>query len=205
MNKRKLNLLQIAGGISCAVLFAAIVALCFFGKRVNAADSVLALDNVGASKCWWMTCGHKDTEYLVPSSYAYNMSTSYYYTHFFLEPGVSQTMTYSQSVSQSLSVTGGVDVEVAKYSLGYTCGSTTTASVSQTIRNDSNKRKYVHLGVEIQNRYITIGKTVRTYCPGRDLSNLFNFNGTCEFSTTYHQQSCSVYSGCGLCLRDTTY
>jgi len=205
MNKRKLNLLQIAEGISGLVLFAAILALCFFGRRVNAAEgSVLALDNVGVSKCWLATCGHKQVEYLVPPNYAFNNAgTLYYYTGFFLEPGVSQTVSFSQSVSQSLTVTGGVDVEVAKYSLGYTCGSTVTATVAQTVRNDSNKRKYVHLGVETQYRYTNIGKKVRTYSPAHD--SLFDVNGTCTFSTTYHQQSCIAYSGCGLCLRDTSY
>ena len=162
-----------------------------------AAEESVCLDNVGATKCWMGTCGHKDKSYSYPS-YSKSTYTTYYYTGYFLEPGATQTVSYTKTVSQSMTIGGGIDGEVAKASVGFTGSTSKALSVSQSIKNESNSRKYAHIGVEFEKRTNKVTVTTRTYNPFWHVTAV---NETCKFSTSTASQSCTVATGCGLSLK----
>lgn len=185
--------------LSCALLFTSGASLSAMAKddTVDVAQTV-CMDNVGVTKCWLGTCGHSSVIYSFPLSYSKVTTTGYYYTGFFLEPGVSQTVTFSKTVSQSMNISGGIDGEVAKASVGYTNGESKTFSVSQSVKNETSSRRYVHLGVEFENRSNTVTKKERTYNPTWHITAVDKY---CTYSSNSYSQSCTVATGCGLSLR----
>lgn len=175
----------------CAALFCA-------GVDTESTYVSAGVDNVGITKCWVGNCGHK-SQYTSYGSYKVNSSyTNYYYTGFYLDPGVTQTIDFSVSVSQSLSVGGEVGSDVAKVSLGYTGGTEVSVGVSQSITNTATSRRYAHLGVEREVRSNTITVENRTYDPFWHLTAV---NKYCEYETSKVNVSCNVKTGCGLSLR----
>ena len=185
--------------MSVAILFSTgLEAKAMAHTNAPAVAESVCLDNVGVTKCWLGTCGHKSKTYSYPSYTKGSTSTSYYYTGFYLDPGVTQTVTFSKTVSQSISIGAGVDGEVAKASLGFTGSTSKTLSVSQSIKNNTSKRKYAHLGVEFQNRSNTVTIKERTYNPAWHVTAI---NENCKFKTSTSKQSCKVATGCGLSLR----
>ena len=167
-------------------------------RDINESDITVCLDNVGATKCWYGTCGHQSTSYSYPSFQKVATATSYYYTGYYLDPNVTQTVSFSQSVTQSMTVGGGIDGSVAKASVGFTGGTSKTFSVSQSITNASKSRKYAHIGVEFETRKNTVTKKTRTYNPTWHLTAVDRY---CTFSTSTSNQTCKLATGCGLSLR----
>lgn len=177
----------------CAALFCA-------GIDKESAYVSAEADNVGVTNCWVGNCGHKST-YTSYGSYKVNSRyTNYYYTGFYLDPGVTQTIDFNVSVSQSLSVGGEVGSDVAKVSVGYTGGTTVSVGVSQSITNTANVRRYAHLGVERESRSNTITVKKRTYNPYWHITAV---NKYCEYETSKVSVSCNVKTGCGLSLRSS--
>ncbi len=164
------------------------------------AHEIKGVENVGVTSCWVGNCGHK-SNYNTYGSYKVNSrSTTYYYTGYYLDPGVTHSISYSIAVSQSLSVGGEVGNDVAKASVGYTGGTEVTASVSQSITNNTKARKYAHLGVEKEKRSNTITVKKRTYNPTWHVTAVDRY---CEYSTNNVSVSCTVKTGCGLSLRSS--
>ena len=161
---------------------------------------IKGVDSVGVTSCWVGNCGHK-SKYTTYGSYSVNSRyTDYYYTGFYLDPGVTQSIDFSVSVSQSLSVGGEVGSDVAKVSLGYSGGTEVSVGVSQSVTNTAKTRRYAHLGVEREKRSNTVTVKKRTYNPTWHITAV---NDYCTYSTTSVPVSCNVKTGCGLSLRSS--
>lgn len=164
------------------------------------ANSEIYLNNVGVTKCWKGTCGHKSTYYDYPAYSSSGRITTCYFTGYYLDPGVTQTVSYSKSVSQTMTIGGDISSNIAKASVGFSGGKTKTMTVSQSLKNTTKTRKYAHIGVECVNRSNTVTKKTRTYYPFQHLTAT---NKTCQYSIKKAYPKCKVPVASGLSLKGT--
>ncbi len=186
-------------GICLSMMLFGMIGIGVLGQSNSSCDDVIYLNNVGATKCWKATCGHKSKSYTYPAYKTSRRYTKYYHGGTYLDPGVSETVSISKTVSQSMNVSAGVDGEVAKASVGYTGGKSVSCSKSQTLKNGKKYRRYPHLGVEFADRNNNVTIKKRTYDPAWHLTAT---NKYCKFSTKVEKQSCKVKVAVGLSLLD---
>ena len=162
-------------------------------------DDTIYLNNVGATKCWKATCGHKSKSYSYKNYKVDKRGTDYHHGGTYLDPDATETFTISKTYMQSMNVSAGVDGEVAKASVGYSGSKSTTLSKTQTLKNTKKYRRYPHLGVEYQKRSNTVTIKKRTYDPAWHLKAKDKY---CQFKTTTEKETCKVYTAVGLSLLD---
>ncbi|MGN0379262.1 MAG: hypothetical protein ACI4EU_06715 [Butyrivibrio sp.] len=138
--------------------------------------------------CWVGVCGHpyKYITYYVNSSgsryYVTKRSTDYEYLGKYIDAGNSASI--SKTVSFSISFTAGAEagIDICKASTSVTSGIETSWSYTDTLNNNTSTRKYVHAGVEWEERRsYGVGIKTRTYYPFYDL---FGFSNYCKYSET---------------------
>lgn len=188
-------------GYFSLMLICSLCCVILFSKIDKAdTDSTVYLNNVGVTKCWKGTCGHKSKYYSYPSYKTSGRYTIYYHTGYYLDPGATQMISFSKTVSKSLNLGGEIGNDVAKASLGYTGGKQTTMSASQSMTNNQKKRRYPHLGVEFANRTNTVTIKTRTYNPCWHITAK---NKKCQYSTKTAYPNCTIAVACGLSLRSS--
>ena len=138
--------------------------------------------------CWVGTCGHPNRyiTYYINSSgkryYINKRSTDYEYLGKYVDAG--NTADISKTVSFSISFTAGMEAgtDICKASTSVTSGMETSWTYTDRLNNNTSSRKYVHAGVEWEERksYGVDIKT-RTYDPFYDL---FGFSNYCKYSAT---------------------
>ena len=165
-------------------------------------NKTIYLNNVGVTKCWKGTCGHKSKSYTFPAYTVSKRGTDYHHGGTYLEPGATETVTISGAYTRSMNVSGGVDGEVAKASVGFTGSNTVAVSKSQSITNHNKKRAYPHLGVEYEKRTNTVTVKTRTYNP---IWHITAKDKYCQFKTSKETESCKINTACGLSLLDTKH
>ncbi len=188
------------GVFSLMLLFSLCSVILFEQVDKTDSDSAVYLNNVGVTKCWKGTCGHKSKYYTYPAYTTTGRYTTYFHTGFYLEPGATQTISFSKTVSQSLNVGGNIGSDVAKASLGFSGGLQKTMSSSQSMKNNQKKRRYPHLGVEFANRKNTVTVKTRTYNPTWHVTAV---NKNCKYSTQKANPTCKIAVACGLSLRSS--
>lgn len=190
------NIYKLAG----TVLILCIIGMGVLGQNDYSNKKTIYLNNVGVTKCWKGTCGHKSKTYTYPAYTVTKRGTVYHHNGSYLEPGATETVTISGSYTRSMNVSGGVDGDVAKASVGFSGSKTVAVSKSQSIKNTGKKRAYPHLGVEYETRTNTVTVKKRTYNPTWHITAKDKY---CQFETKKETESCRINTSCGLSLLST--